>query len=259
MKLPAVFLSHGAPTLAVDEGHETRAWAELASQLPRPSSILAVSAHWDTREPEVSSAARMQTIHDFSGFPRALYQQRYPAPGAPDLARRVASLLQAAGMNCGIDPARGLDHGAWVPLKWMYPAADIPVTQLSVQSQLGPQHHVKLGEAIAPLADDGVLVLATGGIVHNLRDLEWDKRGTREATGWAREFNDWIAQQVENRALDPLLTYREHAPNALRSHPTEDHFDPFFVALGAGGWPARRLDLGFDLGTLGLDGYVFGE
>jgi 4,5-DOPA dioxygenase extradiol len=258
MKIPAVFLSHGAPTLAVEEGHETRAWAQLASELPRPKAILAVSAHWDTREPRVSAAARMETLHDFSGFPRALYEQRYDAPGAPDLAQRTAALVNATGMQCEIDPRRGLDHGAWVPLKWMYPAADIPVTQLSVQSDRGPRHHLELGEAIAPLAREGVLILATGGIVHNLRDLEWDKRGTREAAAWASEFNDWIAREVQRRAAEALLAYRERAPNAGRSHPTEDHFAPFFVALGAGGWPARRLELGFDLGTLGLDGYVFG-
>jgi 4,5-DOPA dioxygenase extradiol len=256
--IPAIFLSHGAPTLAVDEGHETRAWAELASTLPRPKSILAVSAHWDTRDPEVSAAPRPETIHDFSGFPSALYEQRYPAPGAAELASRVQALLRQAGIACKVDPARGLDHGAWVPLKWMYPKADIPVTQLSVQSHRGPAHHLKLGEAIAALRDESVLVLATGGIVHNLRDLEWDKRGTREAATWAREFNDWIADRVELKAVDDLLAYRERAPNARRSHPTEDHFAPFFVALGAGGLPARRLDLGFDLGTLGLDGYVFG-
>jgi 4,5-DOPA dioxygenase extradiol len=197
MKFPAIFLSHGAPTLAVDEGVETRAWAELASKLPRPRSILVASAHWDTPDPEVSGAARMEAIYDFSGFPRALYEQKYPAPGAPELAQRTAALLQKSGISCAVDPARGLDHGAWVPLKWMYPGADIPVTQLSVKSHRGPAHHL-------------------------------------------------------------LLAYRERAPNARRSHPTEDHFAPFFVALGAGGWPARRLDLGFDLGTLGLDGYVFG-
>ena len=258
MKIPAIFLSHGAPTLAVEEGVETRAWGELAKQLPRPRSILAVSAHWDTRDPEVSAAPRMETIYDFSGFPRALYEQKYPAPGAPELAQRTAALLQQAGTPCKVDPARGLDHGAWVPLKWMYPDADIPVTQLSVQSPRGPAHHVKMGEAIAPLGGEDVLILATGGIVHNLRDLEWDKRGVREPSAWAREFNDWVAQRVEQRGVDDLLAYRERAPNARRSHPTEDHFAPFFVALGAGGWPARRLDLGFDLGTLGLDGYVFG-
>ena len=256
--IPAIFLSHGAPTLAVEEGHETRAWAELAATLPRPKSILAVSAHWDTRDPEVSAAPRPETIHDFSGFPRALYEQRYPAPGAPALATQVSELLQKAGLSFSVYPSLGLDHGAWLPLKWMYPNADIPVTQLSVQSHRGASHHVKVGEAIAALRDEGVLILATGGIVHNLRDLEWDKRGTREATAWAGEFNAWIADRVERKAVDDLLAYRERAPNAHRSHPTEDHFAPFFVALGAGGLPARRLDLGFDLGTLGLDGYVFG-
>ena len=258
MKIPAVFISHGAPTLAVEEGHETRAWAKLAAELPRPRQILAVSAHWDTRDPEVSAAPRMETIHDFNGFPRALYEQKYPAPGAPDLAQRTAKLVQDAGLPCRIDPARGLDHGAWVPLKWMYPKADIPVTQLSVQSQRGPAHHLKLGEALVGLGSEDILVLATGGIVHNLRDLEWDKRGTREAAEWARQFNDWIADRVAKHAVDDLLAYRERAPNAARSHPTEDHFAPFFVGLGAGGWPARRVDLGFDLGTLGLDAYVFG-
>ena len=258
MRLPAVFLSHGAPTLAVDEGIETRAWAKLAQELPRPQSILVVSAHWDTRDPEVSAAPHLETIYDFRGFPRELYEQKYPAPGAPDLARKTAKLVQAAGLPCNVDPARGLDHGAWVPLKWMYPKADIPCTQLSVQSHRGPQHHVRLGDAIASLRDEGVLVLATGGIVHNLGDLEWDKRGTREAAQWAKAFNDWIADRVERKAVDDLLAYRERAPNASRSHPTEDHFAPFFVALGAAGLPARRLDLGFDLGTLGLDGYVFG-
>jgi 4,5-DOPA dioxygenase extradiol len=258
MKIPAVFLSHGAPTLAVEEGHETRAWAELAKELPRPRAVLAVSAHWDTRDPEVSAAPHMETIYDFNGFPRELYEQKYPAPGAPDLANRVAQLLQKAGLACRVDAARGLDHGAWVPMKWMYPQADIPVTQLSVQSQRGPAHHIKVGQAIAALRDEDVLVLATGGIVHNLRDLEWDKKGTRDAAEWAKQFNDWIADRVQRQAVNDLLTYRERAPNAVRSHPSEDHFAPFFVALGAGGWPARRVDLGFDLGTLGLDGYVFG-
>jgi 4,5-DOPA dioxygenase extradiol len=140
----------------------------------------------------------------------------------------------------------------------MSPKADIPVTQLSVQSHRGPAHHLKLGQAIASLANEEVLVLGTGGIVHNLSDLEWDKQGTREAAEWARQFNDWIADRVDKQALDELLAYRERAPNAARSHPTEDHFAPFFVALGAAGWPARRVNLGFDLGTLGLDAYVFG-
>lgn len=257
MKFPAVFLSHGAPTLAVEDGSDTRAWADLARELPRPDSILVISAHWDTDMPAVSAVERPETIHDFFGFPRELYQQRYAAPGAPALAADVARRLESAGLECAIDPARGLDHGAWVPLKWMYPAADIPVTQLSVQSHRGTGHHVQVGRALAGLRDENVLVLASGGIVHNLRDLEWHMKGTREASRWAREFNEWIASRVEGGKVDELVAYRDLAPHAPRSHPTEEHFDPFFVGLGAGGMPARRLPLGFDLGSLGMDGYVF--
>jgi 4,5-DOPA dioxygenase extradiol len=258
MRFPAVFLSHGAPTLAIEDVSETRAWAALAAELPRPREILVVSAHWDTPGPSVSAAARPGTIHDFFGFPRQLYEQRYEPPGAPALAERVRACLSKAGLSCAVDPGRGLDHGAWVPLKWMYPGADIPATQLAVQSREGPRHHHALGRAIASLRDEDVLILASGGIVHNLRELEWHLRGKGEPTQWAREFNDWIALRVGEGALEELLDYRHSAPNASRSHPTEEHFDPFFVAMGAGGFPARRLELGFDLGSLGMDGYVFG-
>ena len=255
MTLPAIFLSHGAPTLAVEETAETRAWAALAKELPRPREILAVSAHWDTASPMVSSAAKPETIHDFSGFPKELYAQRYAAPGAPALAARVVKLLDEAELDCATDPARGLDHGAWVPLKWMYPEADIPVTQLSVQSRRGARHHHGLGRAIAKLRDEGVLILASGGIVHNLREIQWQ---AREPVAWAKSFNDWIAACVESGAIEELLSYRNLAPSAIRSHPTDEHLEPFFVALGAGALPARRLALGFVLGTLGMDSYVFG-
>ena len=255
MTLPAVFLSHGAPTLAVEETRETRAWAALARKIPKPRAILAVSAHWDTDTPEVSAAKKPETIHDFSGFPRALYEQRYPAPGSPQLAELTAKQLAHAGIACAIDPDRGLDHGAWVPLKWMYPAAEIPVTQLSVQSRRGARHHYELGRALASLRDDGVLVLCSGGIVHNLREIQWQ---ANEPVAWAKEFNDWMAARVESRAIDELLDYRRLAPAAVRSHPTDEHLEPFFVALGTGGLPARRLELGFTLGSLGMDSYVFG-
>ena len=255
MTLPAIFLSHGAPTLAVEETAETRAWAALAKELPRPREILAVSAHWDTASPMVSSAAKPETIHDFSGFPKELYAQRYAAPGAPALAARVVKLLDEAELDCATDPARGLDHGAWVPLKWMYPEADIPVTQLSVQSRRGARHHHGLGRAIAKLRDEGVLILASGGIVHNLREIQWQ---ASEPVAWARSFNDWMAARVGSGAIDELLDYRARAPEARRSHPTDEHLEPFFVALGAGALPARRLDLGIVMGSLGMDSYVFG-
>jgi 4,5-DOPA dioxygenase extradiol len=258
MTFPSLFLSHGAPTLAVEDVSETRAWAALAKELPRPKAILVISAHWDTDTPATSTVDQPETIHDFYGFPPQLYEQRYRAPGAPSLADRAAKLLQAANLSCALDGERGLDHGAWVPLKWMYPEADIPATQLSVQSRRGPRHHYEVGRALAPLRDEGVLVLGSGGIVHNLRELEWHMRGQKEPISWAREFNDWIAQRVQQGAMEDLIDYRNKAPSAARSHPTEEHFDPFFVAMGAGGLPARRLELGFDLGSLGMDGYLFG-
>jgi len=256
MQLPVVFLSHGAPTLAVQQTEETRAWAKLAQELPRPRAIVAVSAHWDTDTPMASGAQKPETIHDFNGFPRELYEQRYPAPGAPDTAQRVAKELTRAGIGCGVDPARGLDHGAWVPLKWMYPQADIPVTQLSVQSRRGARHHYELGRALAPLREEGVLILASGGIVHNLREIQWQ---AQRPEAWAEEFNDWMATRVQGAGLEDLLDYRKLAPSAVRSHPTDEHLEPFFVALGAGGIEkARRIDLGLVMGTLGMDSYVFG-
>ena len=254
MKLPALFISHGAPTLAVEQTDSTRAWAKLAVELPKPKAILAVSAHWDTDAPIASAATHPETIHDFNGFPRALYEVRYPAPGAPELAARAASLLGTAGMPTRLDPHRGLDHGAWVPLKWMYPEADIPVAQLSVQSKRGAQHHFALGQALAPLRDEGVLILASGGIVHNLREIQWQ---ANEPVEWARSFNDWIAARASSGAVEELIDYRRSAPSATRSHPTEEHLEPFFVAMGAGGAPVRRLELGIELGTLGMDSYVF--
>ena len=254
-RIPVPFLSHGAPTLAVEETQETRAWAELARALPRPDCILAVSAHWDTEAPSVSAVEHPCTIHDFHGFPRALYEQRYPAPGSPRLAQLAARALAAGGIACASDPVRGLDHGAWVPLKWMYPQADIPVAQLSVQSHLGARHHYALGRALAPLCDEGVLILASGGIVHNLREIEWS---AREPVAWAQAFNDWMAERVAEGAVDELLDYRSRAPYASRSHPTDEHLEPFFVAFGAGGLPARRLALGIQMGSLGMDSYVFG-
>jgi 4,5-DOPA dioxygenase extradiol len=254
--MPALFLSHGAPTLAVQETNETRAWAKLALELPRPREILVISAHWDTDEPVASTAPELETIHDFYGFPRELYQQFYKAPGAPALGERAAKLLGAANIPCAVDRERGLDHGAWVPLKWMYPAADIPVTQLSVQSLRGPRHQYAVGQALAPLRDEGVLILASGGIVHNLREIDW--RGNN-VMPWARDFNDWMAARFASGNLEELLDYRNLAPTAQRSHPTDEHLEPLFVALGAAGFPARRLELGITMGSLGMDGYVLGS
>jgi 4,5-DOPA dioxygenase extradiol len=216
-----------------------------------------VSAHWDTPAPAVSGAPRLEAIHDFAGFPEALYRIRYQPPGDPALAARVASLLGAAGQACRVDPGRGIDHGGWVPLRWMYPDADVPVTPLSVQSPSGAAHHLALGRALAPLRAEGVLVIGSGGIVHNLRELDWSGRGEAPAD-WAAAFNDWIAGKVAGGGIDDLADYRRLAPHAERAHPTEEHLMPFFVALGAGGLPAKRMALGFDMGSLGMDCFAFG-
>jgi len=257
MKFPALFLSHGAPTLAMANNAFTHSWAEIAVVLGRPESILVVSAHWDTPFPAVTAAKRLETIHDFGGFPEALYRMRYEPPGAPVLATRVGELLAGIGQAPAVDPDRGIDHGGWVPLRWMYPDADIPVTQLSIQSELGARHHLEIGRALAPLRDEGVLVIGSGGIVHNLGELDWEP-GERAPMPWAAAFAEWMADKTAQGADDELADYRKRAPNAERAHPTEDHLVPFFVALGAGGAPARRMNLGFDMGSLGMDCYAFG-
>ena len=169
-RIPTVFVSHGAPTLALEPAEAGAMLARLGRELPRPQSILVVSAHWEAERPTVSTAALPRTIHDFYGFPRELYSLSYGAPGAPRLAQRVTELLAAAGIGCDEAPDRGLDHGAWVPLRYLYPEADVPVTQLAVSPGLGAAHHLELGRALAPLADEGVLVLGSGALTHNLRD-----------------------------------------------------------------------------------------
>lgn len=257
MTFPALFLSHGAPTLALANNFFTHAWSELGVLLGRPGSIVVVSAHWDTPVPAVSAAERLETIHDFHAFPEELYRVRYQPPGAPVLAAQVVRLLESAGHATVIDPDRGIDHGGWVPLRWMYPDADIPVIQLSVQSGLGARHHLEIGRALGPLRDEGVMVLGSGGIVHNLGECNW-KGGAAAPPPWAEAFNDWIADRVEQGAVDDLADYRRLAPQPQRAHPTQEHLMPFFVALGAGGIPARRIDLGFDMGSLSMDCYAFG-
>ncbi len=256
--LPALFVSHGAPTLALDPGRTGRSWQMLAQRLPRPRAILVVSAHWETALPRVSAAQRPPTIHDFFGFPQALFEIEYPAPGAPDLAPRVKELLTDAGLSCTIEGDRGLDHGAWVPLLSMYPDADIPVTQLSIQPELDPRHHFRMGQALRPLAAEGVLILASGSLTHNLRDVRWQSVGER-GEPYVEGFREWIAARIAGGAIEELLDYRSLAPDARRAHPTDDHLLPLFVALGAApdARQSRRVDNGVTLGVLAMDAYEF--
>lgn len=255
---PAVFVSHGAPTLLLEGGPTVGFLSRLGPELGRPRAVVCISAHWESDAATVSAAERPDTIHDFYGFPPALYEMRYPAPGAPDLAERVRALLVDAGIGCAVDPARGLDHGAWVPMKLMYPAADVPVLQLSLQSHRGPAHQLAVGRALAPLGREGVLVLGSGSAIHNLRELAW---GRSEPAPWARAFADWLDRAVEAGAEDDLVHYRERAPSGTRAHPTDEHFLPLFAALGAGGGQdgkGRRLHGAFSHGNLGMHAYAWG-
>jgi 4,5-DOPA dioxygenase extradiol len=257
-RMPTLFLSHGSPMCAVEPGAAGRAWAGLGKTLPRPRAVLMVSAHWETAVPMLSGNPRPETIHDFGGFPPELYRLAYPAPGAPALAAQSVALLKAAEIAAGVDGCRGLDHGAWVPLRWMYPEADIPVVQLSVQPDLGPLHHVRLGRALAPLADDGVLIVGSGHATHNLRDWMANAR-QHEPLGYVKAFSAWLETALAAHDIDALVAYRERAPDAVRAHPSDEHFLPLFVAYGAASDNARpeRVVDGFLNGALAMDSYLF--
>jgi 4,5-DOPA dioxygenase extradiol len=259
--LPAIFVSHGAPTLPLTDSPAKRFLQGLGAALgERPKAILAVSAHWETASPMVSSVRINETIHDFRGFPQALTEMRYPAPGAAALADRVRALLGAAGMACAVEHSRGLDHGAWVPLMLMYPAHDIPVAQLSLQTSQGPEHALRVGQALAALRDEGFLVIGSGSFTHDLSDF----RAYRDALLAAEpasvsEFADWFDLALTEGRVKDLLAYRRKAPYAAKNHPTEEHLLPLFVALGAGATPVSRLHASVEHEVLRMDVYAFGN
>ena len=231
-RLPTIYVTHGAPTLILDDCPARDFLGGLGKRLPRPNAVVCVSAHWEADRPVVSAAPRQATIHDFYGFPQALFEMRYPAPGAPALAGRVAGLLHEAGISCTVDPLRGLDHGAWVPLKLMFPEADIPAFQLSVQTPLGPAHHVAMGKALAPLRDEGVLILGSGSATHNLADFRGGRSLNEPPRAYVKPFDDWLVKTVEAADAAALADY-PRAPEGLRNHPTPEHFLPIFVPFGA--------------------------
>jgi 4,5-DOPA dioxygenase extradiol len=244
---------------ALEDTPARRFLQSLGGVLPRPQAILAISAHWETEKPCVSAPARNSTIHDFYSFPPALYQLQYPAPVATGLAERTAALLAQAGLPCGVDQTRGLDHGAWVPLLLAYPAADIPVVQLSVQTHLGAPHHLALGAALAPLRAEGVLIMASGSFTHDLRrfrrGLAFDAPETPDVTA----FSSWMDEKIMAMDLPALGDYRRLAPYAREEHPTDEHLLPLHAALGAAGAQAKakRLHSSVEFGFLRMDTYSF--
>src|SRR5690348_12853172 len=257
--LPTLYISHGSPMTALQPGPVRERLAELAAELPRPRAIVVATAHWLGPRPQVGGAARPETVHDFFGFPAALYDIDYPAPGAPAVADRVLDLLARAGLGPALDPQHGLDHGAWVPLRLLYPDADVPVVPISIQPGRDPAHHLAVGRALAPLRDKGVLVIGSGSITHNLGDLRMGYGAEREAP-YVRPFIAWVEERLAAGDIDALLDYRRQAPFAQRAHPTDEHLLPLFVALGAAGMQptAQRIDAGVDHGILAMDIYRFG-
>lgn len=258
MTARSIFLSHGAPSLVLDDAPARRFLAGWGATLGRPRAIVVASAHWLTREPAVSAAAAPATIHDFGGFDPKLYEMRYPAPGAPDVAADIARRLAGAGFEAGVDPARGLDHGAWCPLALMYPAADVPVVSLSIQPHRDPAHHVAVGRALAPLLAEDVLVIGSGSTTHDLRRFRRQPIDTPEDPD-SRAFAEWLAAATEAGDVGALTDVWRRGPHARDNHPTPEHLLPFFVALGAGAGIGRRVHASATYGMLAMDAYAFGS
>jgi len=252
---PSLFISHGSPMLALQPGASGPALARIAAKLQRPNAIVVVSAHWESEALRVMSNPQPQTWHDFGGFPAELYQVQYPAPGSPQLAEDIVQRLQAAGLAATTDDRRPFDHGSWVPLSLLYPEADIPVVQVSLPSRQGPGLQVRVGEALAGLREQNVLLIGSGSITHNLGELNWRSTGD-EAAPWALEFRDWMVERLQEDDLTGLLDYRRQAPHAQRNHPSDEHLLPLFFARGAGDAFAIEHQ-GFTLGALGMDIYRF--
>ncbi len=229
-RMPVLFLGHGNPLNALDDNAYTRAWNEIGRSIPRPRAILMVSAHWYLPGTFVTAMEHPRTIHDFGGFPRALFEVRYPAPGDPELAAHVATLLAPARVR--MDHAWGLDHGTWSVLRHVYPDADVPVVQLSIDELQPPSYHYELGVRLRPLRDEGVLIAASGNIVHNLHAYAWG-RHVQEPYDWAMRFETTARELMLARRFDPLVDYETLGDDALRSAPTPDHYLPLIYAMGA--------------------------
>ncbi len=255
---PVLFVPHGSPMFALEPGAAGAAMTQMAVCLDTPRAIVVVSPHWETAVPTVGFATRPETIHDFGGFDPRLYTLHYPATGCPEVAAQVVHALQAAGLPVAQDAVRGLDHGAWIPLRQMYPAAHVPVVPLSVQSQLGPSHAHRVGQALAGLATQGILVLGSGNITHNLRDFMQASMSGTAPPAYVQAFADWVHARMSARDVPGLLAYRQQA-FGQRAHPSEEHLLPLFTALGAAGANAQpeAFFRGISDHVIAMDGYAF--
>lgn len=251
---PSLFISHGAPDFILTENPAAAALQAVGRRFPRPRAIVVVSAHWIRQPVGITTGETHHTIHDFSGFPDALYQLHYPAKGDPELAADIVEHLSTGGLESAPVAERGLDHGAWIPLLLSYPEAEVPVIQVSLPSGDLPAC-ARLGQALMPLREQGVLIIGSGGSVHNLGALNREARTDR----WASEFESWLQATVEGNRFDSLLTAEQTAPRFRSAHPTIEHFAPLVTAWAAGDQtrPGRRFHHGFMYGTLGMSMFEF--
>ena len=257
-RMPSLFVSHGAPTFAIEPGRAGPLLRQLGRELPRPKAVLVFSPHWMTPNVRVNTTATPETVHDFGGFPAELYSIQYPAPGSPGVAARALELLKGAGWDASADDHRGLDHGAWVPVRHLFPDADVPVLQVSMPRTLDAAGAVRLGRTLATLAAESVLLLGSGSITHNLH--EFRQQVGAESASYAVEFVEWARAALQRGDEAGLANYLTVAPHAQRAHPTSDHYLPLPFAFGAAapGAPVRVLDGGMTYGTLAMDAYLFG-
>ncbi len=256
--LPTVFVSHGAPTFAIEPGLAGAQLRALGLALGRPRAVVVVSPHWMTQGVEITATDKPQTVHDFGGFPRALYSLQYLAPGSPGLAVRIQQQLQSQDISARLDVRRGLDHGAWVPLMHLFPEADVPVVQVSLPFDVDEAKAFALGKALAPLAQDGVLIVGSGSLTHNLYEF---RTGQAQAAAYALEFSAWVRRAVLDGDMTRLGQALALAPHAGRAHPTTEHFLPLLVAAGAAlaPSPVTVLNGGIRHGVLAMESYVFGR
>ncbi|CAK9883904.1 MAG: 4,5-DOPA dioxygenase extradiol [Candidatus Erwinia impunctatus] len=259
LPMPALFLGHGSPMNVLESNRYTETWQAQAALLPRPRAIVAISAHWYTRGTAVTAMAQPRTIHDFGGFPQALFDTQYPAPGSPELAEEIAELL--APVHVERNQSWGLDHGAWGTLIKMYPQADIPVVQLSIDGTQSPLWHFSMGRKLSALRDKGVLIVASGNVVHNLRQIRWQDEG--EPYPWAQAFNQYVSENLGwqgEAEQHPLINFMAHEGAAL-SHPTPEHYLPLLYILGARRQdePVTTLIDGLEMGAISMLSVRVGE
>lgn len=261
--LAPLFVSHGSPMLVLQNTAAREFLAGYGAALGRPDAIVIASAHFETDVPTVVADPAPGMIYDMYGFPKELYEIVYPAKGDPALAEKVAGLLDAAGLAPEIAAKRGFDHGTWAPLSLLYPKADIPVVQVSVQPDAGAEHHLALGRALEPLTRQNILVMGSGSLTHNLHELRAPTGGRRPLDdaepAWVKEFADWVGDRIAAGAVDDLVAYRARAPYSAENHPTEEHYLPLLVAAGAAGANTRGqlVHSSHEYGILRMDAFTF--